>query len=90
MSKAENLSVELLTSTPATKLYTNAEGRVVGVQALDAGDDFINVKAAKAVIMATGSFCANRGMMMRYLPNPQGQVYSGGGSQLTNTYFILS
>ncbi len=74
---AEEMGVEIMLNTPATDLIVDENGRVVGVYALDADDNRISVKARQAVILASGGFNANRGMMKRYLPQ-QGSGYCGG------------
>lgn len=78
MQKAANdLGVEILLSTPATRLITNDDSRVVGVYALDSKDNIVALKAKQAVILACGGFNASRGMMARYLPE-QGTGFCGG------------
>jgi len=74
---AASLDLEIMTSTPATDLIVDENGRVVGAWALDADEKNIAIKATKAVILACGGFNANRGMMSRYLP-VQGTGYCGG------------
>jgi succinate dehydrogenase/fumarate reductase flavoprotein subunit len=78
-SKGEDLGVEILMETQATQLIVDETGRVVGIYAKDDAENRIALKARKAVVLAGGSFCGNRSMMMRYLPYPQAQVYSAGG-----------
>ncbi|MBR2834356.1 MAG: FAD-dependent oxidoreductase, partial [Coriobacteriales bacterium] len=75
---AKNIGVDIRMRTEADRLITNEAGRVIGVWAYDENDEAIAVKAAKAVIVATGGFSANRGMMERYLPITKGIL--GGGS----------
>ena len=74
---AEALGIDIRLRTEVDRLIKNDAGRVVGVWAYDGNDSPIAVKAAKAVVVATGSFCSNRGMMERYLPVTRG--IQGGG-----------
>lgn len=73
----DSMGVDIRLRTEADRLIVDENGRVVGVYAYDENDDLLAVKAAKAVILATGSFTANRGMMERYLPITKG-IQSGG------------
>lgn len=73
----ERMGVDICFNTEADRLYVDGNGRVVGVLAYDKDDLPITVKATKAVIVATGSFCSNRGMMEKYLPI--GKAIQGGG-----------
>lgn len=74
---AEQLEIPVRLRTEADRLIKDESGRVIGVWALDENDNPLAVKAAKAVVVATGSFCSNRGMMERYLPVTRG--IQGGG-----------
>ena len=66
----EERDVELLSSTKATKLYRAASGRVVGarVEAMDDPTAVQNIKATKAVILATGGLGVNLEEHQRYTP----------------------
>lgn len=75
--KAKEMEIDIRLRTEADRLIRNEEGRVVGVWAYDENDAPLAVKAAKGVVVATGSFCSNRGMMERYLPVTRG--IQGGG-----------
>ncbi len=57
----------LLTRTRALKLFTDDSGAVIGLRAqnVDTGE-FMNI-GAKAVILATGNFCNNKGMMNQFV-----------------------
>jgi fumarate reductase flavoprotein subunit len=57
----------LMTRMRAVKLFTNEEGAVVGLRAVnvDTGE-FMNI-GARAVILATGNFMANKEMLNRYV-----------------------
>lgn len=71
-----DLAVPVLYETAATKLIVNPETKeVCGVQAEQSGAQ-INVKAKKAVIIATGSYTANADMVAEYnMPGVSYQTY---------------
>lgn len=60
--KAEAAGVETLTDTRVTKLVTNADGRIIGVEATDRKGD-LRIKANKGVVMTTGSFAGSPAML---------------------------
>ncbi|MDR1421635.1 MAG: FAD-dependent oxidoreductase [Coriobacteriales bacterium] len=75
---AEGAGVDIQIRTPVIELIAKDSGRVVGAWALDANERIIAIKATKALVLATGGFNADRGMMSRYLPL-QGMGFCGGG-----------
>ena len=66
-------NITLLTSVTADKIEQNDAGNVTGVHALSADGSQVNVKA-KAVIIATGGFAANREMVEKYQPSLKGYM----------------
>ena len=68
----------IMVSTPATGLYMDATGTVVGVQA-KSGSSTINIKANKGVVLAAGGYDFNAAMMASY---PRGPI---GGSVAVST-----
>ena len=58
----------ILTETPAKKLILT-NGRVTGVEAVDTKTGETVVIRAKKVILATGGFAANPGMIQQYVPD---------------------
>ena len=56
--EADRLGVRTRLESPATRLVTNAEGRVVGVKAMQAGKE-VAIGARKGVVVATGGFSNN-------------------------------
>lgn len=72
-----------LVNTEAYALIQNEDGRVVGVRAIGGDSSLIALKADKAVILTTGSFCNNEQMMSKYV----GAQYArtGGGGSVNNT-----
>ncbi len=70
--KAEELGVTILYNVSGKELIQNSDGAVAGVLAEAADGTAITVNA-KAVILATGGYAANKEMMARYsdfMPNP--------------------
>jgi 3-oxosteroid 1-dehydrogenase len=63
---------EVLTEAPASELVLD-DGRVVGVRAVRAGRDLC-VRARHGVLLATGGFGGNRGLLERWLPCPPEHV----------------
>ena len=61
----------LLTDTTATKILTDADGNVVGVEAQGKSGNTVTVDAG-AVILATGGFGANLDMVVEYKPELEG------------------
>ena len=61
----------LLTDTTATKILTDADGNVVGVEAQGKSGNNVTVDAG-AVILATGGFGANLDMVVEYKPELEG------------------
>lgn len=74
---AADMGIDVRLRTEVDRLIKDGSGRVVGVWAYDENDAPLAIKAAKAVIVATGAFTSNRGMMERYLPVTRG--IQGGG-----------
>lgn len=68
----------IMVSTPATALYKDATGAVVGVQATS-GSSTINIGANKGVVLAAGGYDFNADMMASY---PRGPI---GGSVAVDT-----
>lgn len=59
----------VLTQTRVLRLVTDEAGTVVGIQAVKKGESPIFIKA-NSVILATGNFMVNKGLMAKYLgPN---------------------
>lgn len=72
---------QVLYSTEAVSLIRDGEGRVAGVSAIGADGRPIAVGAGKAVVIATGSFNANSGLIGTYLGNDF-RTHTTGGSSL--------
>lgn len=65
---ADNLGasdVEIMVNTPATGLYVNDAGEVIGVKAKGSGKD-ISIKAGKAVVLASGGYFGNQALMASF------------------------
>lgn len=62
--------IEVLLETPATRLITNNDNEVIGVEAENQGRT-LRIKAKRGVILTCGGFVANREMLLNYI----GQAY---------------
>ena len=63
----EEHGIEVLYETPATKLYRNAEGRVVGAR-VEGAEGTFNIEATKGIVVATGGLGVNNEMWGIYAP----------------------
>ena len=63
----EERGIEVLYETPATKLYRNAEGRVVGAR-IEGAEGAFDVEATKGIVVATGGLGVNNEMWGIYAP----------------------
>lgn len=75
---ATSKGVEFHFKTRAVRLFTNADGEVVGVEAEKEGQPF-TVKARKGVVLATAGFSRNQDFIKNFMP----KMMTGGsfGSQ---------
>jgi len=66
--EATKLGVEIMTKTAGKRLYTNPNGRVVGIKAeTETGTKkAMDIKARKAVVLATGGFVRNLDLLKEY------------------------
>lgn len=69
----KNLGVEIMTSTPVSKLTTDESGAVVGVFAEGRDKDY-NISAG-SVVIATGGFIGNIEMMKRFFFPADNNIY---------------
>lgn len=65
--KIEGLGGEIITGARVSKLYQNDEGRVIGVR-VDSGSKSTNIKAKRAVVLATGGYASNPEMLAQLTP----------------------
>ena len=65
---AAKKGVDIRTDTPAKKLILD-NGKVVGVEAVNTETGETVIVRAKKVLLATGGFAANRGMIEKYVPD---------------------
>ncbi|MCL2826945.1 MAG: FAD-binding protein, partial [Eggerthellaceae bacterium] len=61
-------NVEFMYQTPGKSLITNTDGMVIGVVAGTAGGSDINIKAKKAVVLATGGYEYNEFLLQNSYP----------------------
>lgn len=64
---ADKAGVKTLTETSATKLISNEEGRVIGVDATQK-KNALRVKANKGVVLATGSYAGSKAILTALNP----------------------
>lgn len=65
----EERGATILTSTKATALIQDADGRVIGIQA-ESSKGEIQIKGSKGVLLAAGGFDHNKEMREKYLRGP--------------------
>ena len=63
---AQAEGVTIYTETAATKLLTDANGKVNGIEAEKADGTKVTIEAANGVILASGGYCANPKMVKEY------------------------
>jgi len=76
-------NVEVLTSHRAQQIFTNSQGEVIGVQALNSGGAapaVVNIRANKAVIFGSGGFTQNPELRLQFQLGPE----YGGCAVITN------
>ena len=67
----EDRGIDLQLNTTATAILTDADGKAVGVEGVNANGAKVTVNA-KAVVLATGGFGANLDMVVSYKPDLEG------------------
>jgi fumarate reductase flavoprotein subunit len=68
MDNALKKGVAMLFNTRALQLVRKGKGRVAGVVARQADGEFLQINAEKAVVLCTGDYGYNAGMMAKYCP----------------------
>ena len=63
---AKDSNIQIVTSTTATELIQDADGKIVGAKGEDADGNTYTFNAAKGVVLATGGFAANGEMVQSY------------------------
>ncbi len=83
--------IPLLLDTTVTRIYREhpLEGRVLGVQ-VQSGDEKLNFRAGKGVILASGGFCADVGLRMRYDPRWTGKFATTSHPGATGEILIMA
>lgn len=83
LNKQDNFSIYY--NTPATKILTDENGKVSGVECTRNDGSTLTVNA-KSVVLATGGYAASKGMMERFCPDfPQEWVLPYTTSSMYNT-----
>lgn len=73
---AESAGVSIETKTAVTKLVKDADGRVVGVEAMK-GREPVRIKAEKGVVLATGGYSGSTDMLVALCPANKNLKASG-------------
>ena len=73
---AERLGATVRADSRVTELIVDSGGAVVGVYARSYGEEFA-LRARKGVVLASGGFAANGGMLARHAPAVAGQMVLG-------------
>ncbi len=68
MKSVASRKIEILYNTPAERLLMDDKGEIAGVQA-KGKKGAMNIKAKKAVILASGGFARNKEMVKSYFPD---------------------
>ena len=79
MANVESRNIEVMFSTSAKELISDATGAVIGVKAETAAGKPVNIKARKAVILATGGFESNPELVKQYVEG--GMFYHDMGNK---------
>lgn len=81
------LGVPILLNHRMTRLFRDGDGPVVGAE-VETSDGIVNIKARKAVVVATGSWTDNDRMVAAYDPRAAGAFcYGDGGSPATGIMY---
>ncbi len=72
---ATSMGVQIVYEARVSRLVTNADGRVVGIEATMADGSRVTAKARKAVVMASGSFMREAWMVTTQYPEMLTQNY---------------
>ena len=83
LNKQDNFSIYY--NTPATKILTDENGKVCGIECIRNDGSILTVNA-KSVVLATGGYAASKEMMERFCPDfPQEWVLPYTTSSMYNT-----
>ncbi len=79
LDKAEcSDGIEIVTRARVFEIVQNPDGRAVGVRAVLDGERVVSAKARRAVVMASGSFSADQGMVSEHLGIQVGRLTNPG------------
>ncbi|WP_260986191.1 FAD-dependent oxidoreductase [Bordetella genomosp. 13] len=76
LAAVQRREIPLATNNPVTTLYVDEAGAVIGAQVAGAGVDTTRI-GARAVILASNGFAANRELVRRYCSEIAGAEYFG-------------
>ncbi|MBI4527228.1 MAG: FAD-binding protein [Deltaproteobacteria bacterium] len=80
--------IEVLLDTPATKLITNEEGGVIGLEARHKGNP-LRIKAKRGVILTCGGFSANPAMLLEYVGQNYYLPYCNPGNTGDGIHMVM-
>jgi fumarate reductase flavoprotein subunit len=72
---AEQADIPILTNTVVTTLFTEADGRIIGIGCERGGSE--ELIGCEALILACNGFGGNRQLVERYIPEIAGAIYFG-------------
>ena len=78
----QSKGIEVVFETKANRLLTDEKQRIMGVQAEEKSGR-INIRAAKAVILATGGYLGNEEMTVRYIGRQATEIVDRGLRHIT-------
>lgn len=81
--------VPIWLSTPAKELITGLNGEVLGVK-VERDGKTLNIRARKAVILASGGFEHNQALRERYLPTPTQASWSAANPHNTGDMLVAA
>ncbi|MDR0501032.1 MAG: FAD-binding protein [Coriobacteriales bacterium] len=76
VAEAERLAVDIRSESPALSLLLGKDGGPIGV-VVKKGDEKVNIKASKGVLLASGGMCANPQMLAQYMRFGEQRVAAG-------------
>lgn len=80
-NEVKRLGIPVLMNTAMTKVYRDAKGVVVGVQAKKNDGTVLNIKGTRGVVICAGTWTDNDAMMQQYDPRLVGpDCYGDGGT----------
>lgn len=89
LKKAKDMNIPVLLNTKATTLITDANGKVIGVEA-EGKDKNYTFNTNKSVIIASGGFGSNVEMRVKYNPAIDGSILSTNSPGSTGDGIVMA